>query len=170
MKKIGLFYGMNTVKTAKIAKKIQDAFGTIEVDIVAVDEVTQSDFESYDNLILGASTWFDGELPVYWEEALPELTDLKMDGKKVAIFGLGNQKDYSENFVDGIGILAEIVENAGATIVGLTSADGYNFERSKALRDGYFLGLAIDQENQSNKTDDRIKKWVEQLKIDFELI
>lgn len=170
MKKIGLFYGTNTVKTAKIAKKIQEYFGNIKVDIIAIDEVTQNDFESYNNLILGASTWFDGELPVYWEEALPELTDLKMDGKKVAIFGLGNQKDYSENFVDGIGILAEIVENAGATIVGQTSPDGYSFEKSKAIRSGHFLGLAIDQENQSNKTDERIRDWVEQLKIEFKLV
>lgn len=169
MEKIGLFYGTNAVKTAKIAEKIQKQFGDSKIEIVSVDEVTQSDFKAYKNLILGASTWFDGELPVYWEEALPELADLKMNGKKVAIFGLGNQQDYSENFVDGIGILAEIVEAAGATIVGLTDIDGYNFEKSKALRDGKFLGLAIDQENQSKKTDERIHNWVEQLKTEFDL-
>ncbi|MFV0470158.1 MAG: flavodoxin [Dysgonomonas sp.] len=167
MEKIGLFYGTNAVKTAKIAEKIQKHFGDFKVEIVSVDEVTQSDFQAYNNLIFGASTWFDGELPAYWEEALPELTDLKMDGKKVAIFGLGNQVDFSENFVDGIGILAEIVETAGAEIVGLTNSDGYSFEKSKALRNGKFLGLAIDQENQSQKTDERIRNWVEQLKTEF---
>lgn len=168
MKKIGLFYGANAVKTAKIAKKIQDAFGEIKIDVVPVEEATQKDFEIYSNLILGASTWFDGELPTYWEEALPELTDIKMDNKKVAIFGLGNQADYPENFVDGIGILSEILETSGATVVGLTDVEDYTFERSRALRENKFMGLAIDQENQSDKTDERINNWVKQLKKEFD--
>ena len=43
----------------------------------------------------------------------------------------------------------------------------YNFSESKALRDGEFIGLAIDDNNQSNLTDERVKKWVEKLKGEF---
>ena len=35
MKKIGLFYGANTVKTAAIAKKIQEVFGDSKTDLVS---------------------------------------------------------------------------------------------------------------------------------------
>lgn len=167
MKKIGLFYGTSTVKTAEIAKKVQAAFGDAAISVVAIEEAWRKDFEGYDNIILGTSTWFDGELPTYWDEILPDLDDLKLKGKKVAIFGLGNQIDYPENFVDGIGLLAETFEAGGATIVGLTSTEGYTFEKSKALRGDKFLGLAIDIDTQADKTDKRISDWVAQLKKEF---
>ena len=90
-----------------------------------------------------------------------------MKGKKVAVFGLGDQVNYPENFVDGIGILADFMVSSGATLVGKTSTEGYLFEQSRALRDGQFLGLAIDIENQSGQTHQRIKDWVEQLRKEF---
>ena len=167
MEKIGLFYGTSTVKTAKIAVKIKKAFGETNIDIVPIEEAWQKDFENYDNLIVGASTWFDGELPTYWDEIIPELESLKLKNKKVAIFGLGDQAQYPDNFVDGVGILAETFEKTGAKLIGLTSTEGYNFNGSRALRDGKLLGLAIDIENQSGETDKRIEKWVEQLKKEF---
>lgn len=167
MKKTGLFYGVSTKKTALIGKEIQEAFGDNKADVVAVEEAGKKEFEQYDNLIVGASTWFDGELPSYWDELLPELDSLKLKGKKVAIFGLGDQDGYPENFVDGIGLLAEFFESAGAQVVGFTSPEDYTFEGSRALRDGKFLGLALDQENQSDKTPARIAAWVEQLKKEF---
>lgn len=167
MKKAGLFYGVNTKKTALIGKEIQEAFGKDQADIIAIEEATKENFEAYDNLIVGASTWFDGELPTYWDELLPELDTLSLKGKKVAIFGLGDQVGYPENFVDGIGLLAEFFEKAGAVVVGNTSVDGYEFEGSLALRDGKFLGLALDQENQADKTTGRITAWVKQLKKEF---
>lgn len=168
MKKIGLFYATNTIKTANIAKKIKEAFGTgVQIDIIPIQDAWKKDFESYDNLIVGASTWFDGELPTYWDELLPEISDLKFKNKTIAIFGLGDQVNYSDNFVDGIGILAELFESAGAKIVGATSIEGYNFQKSRAVKDNKFVGLAIDMENQADKTAARIKGWVEGLKKEF---
>ena len=168
MKKIGLFYGTSTTKTAAIAKKIKEAFGNTEVDLVAVEDASEKEFESYDNIIVGVSTWFYGELPSYWDEVKPELESLNLKGKKVAVFGLGDQVKYPENFIDGVGILAEIFESAGAKVVGYTSAEGYKFESSQALKDGKFVGLAIDKENQSKLTDERVKNWVEQLRKEFD--
>ncbi len=167
MKKIGLFYGEGTAKTATVAGKIQEAFGDIKIDIVPVESAWQKDFQTYDNIIVGTSTWFDGELPTYWDEIIPELTSLKLKDKRVAVFGLGDQQNYPDNFVDGIGLLAEAFESAGATLVGLTSSEDYNFNQSRALKDKSLLGLAIDVENQSDKTNKRIQDWVEQLKKEF---
>ncbi len=167
MKKIGLFYGTTTTKTATIAKKIKSAFGNTSIDVIPAEDAWKKDFEEFDNIIVGVSTWFDGELPSYWDEVKPELEALDMKGKKVAIFGLGDQKKYPENFIDGVGLMAETFENVGATIVGLTSTEGYNFESSRAKRGDKFLGLAIDFENQHDKNDERIKEWVKQLEEEF---
>ncbi len=167
MNKIGLFYGLKAKKTAVIAEKIQDCFGG-ELKIIPVEDAWSKDFEEFDNLIIGTSTWFDGELPTYWDEILPELITINMRGKKVAIFGLGDQVNYPDNFVDGIGILADTLRNGGATIIGETSPEDYQFNKSLALKDGKFQGLAIDIENQPEKTDERIEKWCKQLKAEFD--
>jgi flavodoxin I len=167
MKKIGLLYSYNTKKTAQAAKKIAELFGEEYVNQVNVEEITEEQFKSYDNLILGVPTWFDGELPNYWDEFVPALEDMKLKGKKIAIFGAGDQKGYPENFVDGIGVMAKILEQQGAKIVGLTSTDGYEFESSKAQRGNQFTGLALDFENQVGKNKERIARWCEQLKNEF---
>lgn len=168
MKKTGLFYSNKGTRTKQVAEDLKKLFGKADIELIAIEEAWDKDFEKYSNLILGAATWFDGELPAHWDELIPEITDLKLKGKKVAVFGLGDQVHYSENFVDGIGLLAEAFEKAGAKIVGLTSTDGYDYEKSRAVRDGQFLGLAIDEVNQSDKTKDREKKWVAQLEKEFD--
>ncbi len=168
MKKIGLFYSTATAKTDIIAKKIQEAFGNdVEINIIPIEKAWKEDFEAYTNLILGTSTWFDGELPAYWDELIPELETLKMNNKFVAIFGLGDQVKYPDNFVDGVGILANVFEKCGAKIVGLTSTNTYTFLQSKAIKDDDFQGLIIDFENQHDKTEQRVKDWVVQLKKEF---
>ena len=91
MKKIGLFYGGTTAKTAVVALKIQEAFAENEVVLIPIEGATRKEFESFDNIIAGTSTWFDGELPTYWDEFMPEIESIDMTGKKVALFGLGDQ-------------------------------------------------------------------------------
>lgn len=167
MKKIGIFYSYNSNKTAKIGKKIAEAFGQKNVEEVNVEEVTEKQFLSFDNIIVGVPTWFDGELPNYWDEFVPALEDLDLKGKKVAIYGLGDQKEYPENFNDGVGIFAEIVENCGAEVIGFTLREGYTYEHSRAERGEQFCGLCIDQENQARLTNKRIEAWVSELKKEF---
>jgi len=168
MKKIGIFYGKETVKTASIASKIQELFGDSEAKMIPVEEAWEKEFEAYDNLIVGGATWFDGELPNYWDIIIPELKSLSLKGKRIAIFGLGDQVNYSENFVDSIGLLAKAFLEAGAMIVGQTSPEGYSFSQSLALKDGKLQGLAIDEDNQPEKTNKRISNWVTQLKKEFQ--
>jgi flavodoxin I len=167
MNKIALIYSFNTKKTGKIAAQINEAFGDDAVEMLNAEDITEELFLSYDRIIMGVATWFDGELPNYWDEFVPALEDLDLKGKKIALFGLGDQKGYPENFLDGVGIMAEILEACGATLVGFTSAEGYEFESSRALRDNSFAGLAIDYENQGSMNKQRVAAWVEQLKNEF---
>lgn len=168
MSKIGLIYSFNTKKTAQIAELIHKELGEI-VELINAENIDGKTFTKYSNLILGVPTWFDGELPNYWDEFVPELEDLNLKKHKIAIFGNGDQVNYSENFCDAIGLMAEIVEDCGAKLVGKTSVEGYTFEHSKAIRETHLLGLALDFENQVNKNKERVSAWVEQLKKEFEL-
>lgn len=133
MKKTAIIYSFNTKKTAKVAEQIQAAFNNEAVEMVNAEDITAEIFGSYEQMILGVPTWFDGELPNYWDEFVPDLEDMDLKSKKIALYGLGDQKGYPENFQDGIGILAEILEKQGAEIVGLTSTEGYTFESSRAV-------------------------------------
>lgn len=96
--KTGLFYGTGTEKTTFVANKIRKAFGEDQIDIIPIESAWKRDFEAYDHIIAGTSTWFDGELPTYWDEIIPELVTLDLKNKKVAIFGLGDQTNYPDNF------------------------------------------------------------------------
>ena len=162
-----IIYSFHTQKSKKISEKIIEEFGKSEIDVINAEEVSKNDFKKYDRFILSAPTWFDGELPNYWDEFVPDLEEMDLKGKKFAIFGLGDQKGYSENFCDAIGILAEIIESCGGEIVGYTSNEGYKFDSSKAQRGDQFAGLALDQENQARMTAGRIKEWIAQLKKEF---
>ncbi len=167
MGKTGLFYSFNSKKTAKIAGIIYNAFSGEDVRQINVDDVKKEHFLEFDNIIVGVSTWFDGELPYYWDELLPDLEEIDFSNKKVAVFGLGDQKGYPENFCDAIGIMTDFFEERGAVIVGKFPVEDYTFEESRALRDGEFMGLPIDQENQARLTNGRIEKWVAILKNEF---
>jgi len=167
MNKIAIIYSFNTVKTAKIAGMIKDHLGDEAVEMLNAEDITGKTFLKHKNLILGVPTWFDGELPNYWDEFVPELEELNLKGYNIALFGLGDQKNYPENFVDGMGILGKILEKRGAKLIGFTSVEGYAFEQSAALKGDNFMGLAIDYENQGSKNKERVKNWTSRLKKEF---
>jgi flavodoxin I len=168
MTKIGLFFGTQTGNTETIAEAIQTAFGDDSiVTLHNVADVELSDFDDYSNLIIGCPTWNIGELQSDWEGLYNELDDIDFSGKKVAYFGAGDQVGYADNFQDAMGILEEKISGLGGTTVGYWSIEGYEFNESKAVRDGKFVGLAIDEDNQSDLTNERINAWVTQLKQAF---
>ncbi len=165
---IAIIYSFTSNKTAKAGEKIVSGFGkSLKLDVVNADDLTEEKFLAYDQLILGVPTWFDGELPHYWDEFVPAMEEMEMKGKKVAIYGLADQVGYPENFADGVGILARLLRDRGAEIVGQTAIDNYTFESSHAIENGQFLGLVLDQENQARLSKKRIENWLEDLKKIF---
>jgi flavodoxin I len=166
MEKTGIFYSFRSVKTGQQVKKIVKALGA-DIEAVDVDIMTGDDFMQFTNYILAVPTWFDGELPNYWDEFLPSVEDEDLKGKNFAIFGGGDQKGYPEIFVDGIGLMANFLEEHGGNIVGFTSTEGYEFEGSVAQRGEQFVGLALDIENQAALTNERIENWSQDLMKNF---
>ncbi len=167
MGKIGIFYSFNSQKTKLIGEKIVELFKEGEIEAINAETVSEEEFLRYDKMILGVPTWFDGELPNYWDEFVPAIEDLDMTGKKVAIYGLADQKGYPENFGDAVGLMANLLKQRGAEIVGETSTEGYTFESSRAIQNGKFVGLILDQENQARLTQARLDMWIKQVKENF---
>ncbi|HBK72565.1 MAG TPA: flavodoxin FldA [Flavobacteriaceae bacterium] len=165
--KIGLFYGSDTGNTEEIAQIITTIIGEDNVDIHDIRKAKNSDIEKYEFLILGCPTWYDGELQSDWEDFFPNLDDIDFTGKTVALFGLGDQYGYGEWFVDGIGIIYDKIIEKGAKVVGEWPTDDYDFDESVAERDGKFVGLALDEDNESEKTEERIDMWLNQISHDF---
>lgn len=167
MEKVGLFYGSDTGNTEDIAIKIQKEFGVENIELFDVGEASIDDLENFSNIILGSSTWGIGEMQGDFEEFMNEVEDMNLIGKKIAIFGLGDADNYSDTFVDAIGIIYDIIKDKGCEIVGNVSTDEYNFDDSLGVKDGVFVGLPIDEDNESDKTDSRVRAWVDLLKKDF---
>lgn len=163
MEKIGIFYGSTTGRTQEIAEAIAEKLGNCE--LIDVANAQKDSIAKFSNLILASSTYGDGDLQGDWEDFAAGLSADDFSGKVVAIVGLGDQDGYSDSFCDCIGLLADLAQNA--TLIGKTANEGYDFAESKGLRDGEFLGLAIDDDNQSDLTPTRIEKWVEAIKGQF---
>ncbi|MEO0853263.1 MAG: flavodoxin [Cyanobacteria bacterium J06648_11] len=171
MTKIGIFYGSTSGVTEEIAEKIQQQIGEDRCDLYSMEEDFDDvdDHLKYDYLLLGCSTWGAGEVQNDWREPLFDMEVEKPDfsGKTIALFGPGDCQGHSKHFVGALGILYDQFKVLGANIVGAVSAEEYSFEKSTAIRDGQFVGLPLDEVNESEKTDQRIADWLESLKPDF---
>ncbi|MFV8818355.1 flavodoxin [Haliea sp. E17] len=178
MAKIGLFFGTDTGKTRKVAKMIKNKFDDeLMAKPVNVNRANVDEFASYSYLILGTPTLGEGLLPGLsadcegesWEEFLPQLEDVDFSERTVAIYGLGDQVGYADEFVDAMMEVYEFFTERGAKVVGAWPTEGYEFEHSEALLDGKFVGLALDLDNQSGLTEQRLDAWLAQIAGDFGL-
>ena len=165
MKTVGIFYGSSNGTTEEIAEKIKKQLS--DADVIDIANASSEQISKYDNIIFGTSTWGDGDLQDEWEDKIDILKDVDFSGKKVAFFGTGDQDGYPDTFVDAMGIIYETIEDSKATFIGEWATESYDFDESRAVVGDNFIGLVIDEDNQPNKTDDRIKSWVDKIKEQF---
>jgi flavodoxin I len=160
MKKTGVFYGSSTGNTESIAKIIANK---LDADLYNVSNKPVQEILQHQNLILGTSTWGLGDLQDDWDSFLPQLAKTDLTGKNIALFGLGDSGSYSDSFVDGMGIIHETIKDKGCKIIGLVDAGEYSYDNSKAVCDGKFIGLPLDEDNESNLTGTRINNWLTEI-------
>ena len=160
MNKTIVVFGSSTGTCEAIAEKIASKLGA---EVINVQDLTADVVADNQNLILGTSTWGAGELQDDWYDGLKVLQGTDLSGKTIALFCCGDCESYSDTFVGGIGELYDGIKPTGANFVGAVSTDGYTFDDSAAVVDGAFVGLALDDVNEDDKTDDRIDAWVAQI-------
>lgn len=172
MAKIGLFYGSNTGNTENVSFQMKEEFDKIlpgAVEVHNIGRSTPDDILKYQYLIFGIPTWNTGELQDDWDAFMPKFDSMDLKGKKVALFGLGDQNGYGFNFLDAVGILADKVMERGGQVWGLWATQSYQFEESRAKVEEYFLGLGIDEVGQTEMTRERIRAWSKDVKNEFGL-
>lgn len=157
---VTIIFGSDGGATKGVAKKISKKCQGRAVD---VKDATTADFENCAFLILGSPTYGDGTLQSDWEEHIGKLRGANLKGKKVALFGTGDQQTYPTSFLNAMGILYDELADLGASVVGFTDTAGFDYVESTAERDGRFVGLALDLDTQSGLTEKRVSAWLSQL-------
>lgn len=163
MKSIAIIYGSSTDHTKDAAEKIAELLADYSPTLTDIYDGDEEPFKTHDFLILGISTWGVADLQDDWSDFFPKLEQIDFTGKTVALFGLGDASIYPSSYVDAMGILYEEVIKKGATVVGHVAPEGYDFQYSRALVDGKFVGLPLDDDYEPELTEERIVNWVEQL-------
>jgi len=158
-----IFYGSSTGNTQRAAEAIAKALGIKDVFDISKDGIEK--IGEYDKIILGTSTWGDGDLQDNWDSEWSRFEQLDFSGKTVALFGLGDQESYSDHYLDAMGTIYQAVIKNGANVVGEWSSEGYVHDESAAeVESGFFVGLALDEDNESDLTASRIDSWCSQIK------
>ena len=174
MSKTAIFYSPQGGNVDSVANRLGEMIGNDKVDIIPVIEVEKGDLNKYNQIILVGSTvgtdhWNNEVVVDEWIEFFKKIKDISFEEKKVAIVGLGNCVLYPEHFADGMADLYERITKQNAKVLGKVDAKDYDFEDSEAVNDdGFFCGLAIDEDNEAELTTERIEKWILILKSDFE--
>ncbi len=159
-----IIYAPEKGSVAKVASVINKILGSDSI-CISIKNFKIKDIESYDKIIFGISTigrnsWNSDYTDNDWDVFFDKLKDINWEGKTVAVFGLGDQVNYPNNFVDAIGWLYDKLKSLNVNIVGFVENTGYDFIESEALRENKFVGLPIDEDNEPEKSEDRIKKWL----------
>lgn len=171
MAKIGIFFGSSTGATREAAEVLADEIKGAELIDMEEDFDGIDQFEDYDVLLIGSSTWGQGDPQRDWVDPLYELSNDQPDlsGKKVAFFGAGDQKTHGEHFVSALGKMHDLFVSLGASAYGYTPTEGFDYEYSLAEKEGKFCGLAFDNVNQEDLTEERVTQWAGQLKSEMGL-
>ena len=164
MNKTCIIYGSSTGTCQDLASRIAAKLGVDNADVFDAGSISAEQLEGYQNLVLGTSTWGAGEMQDDWYDGVKAVKAANLNGKTVAIFGCGDSEGYSDTFCGGMGELYNTAKEAGAKIIGQVSTDGYTYDDSEAVVDGQFVGLALDEVNEDDKTDERIDAWVAAIK------
>jgi flavodoxin I len=166
MATIGIFFGSTEGNTERVVNRIQELFGD-EAELFNVNSASAEDMQPFPCLILACPTWEIGQLQEDWDSFIEEIEKVDYAGKKVTYLGLGDADGYPDTFLDAMGIIHDRIKDKGAAFVGAWPTEGYNFSASKGLVNGKFLGLGIDEDNQKDLTEERVEKWVAQLRQEF---
>lgn len=164
MKETIIIYGSTSGNCESIANRIAEAIGVPTSSVIKASNLTSELIKGNTNLILGSSTWASGDLQDEWYDAIEIIKSSNLVGKTVAVFGCGDSSGFSTTFCDAMFTLYEAAKSAGANMIGSVSTDGYTFDESASVVNGEFVGLAIDEDNESDRTANRIAAWVENIK------
>jgi flavodoxin I len=166
--RIAVVYGSTTGATRTAARRVVELLAPEEPELIDAADATPDALDAYDVWVCGVSTWGLGEMQEDWSLLAHRLEKADLGRLTAAVFGLGDQKTYPDTFCNAMGELARLLRSRGARLVGRWGVEDYRFSGSTAVEDGAFLGLALDQENQPTRSEERLRQWVGQLRAELD--
>ena len=117
MTKTIIAYGSTTGNTLLLAEKVEEVLKRQngDVELVEVTKISPSNLTAYDLILLGSSTWGDGELQDDFIDFEQEMNEIDLTGKLAACFGPG-ESDYPL-FCEAVDILENRLGSCGAKLV-----------------------------------------------------
>ena len=144
---VGFVYGSYTGVTEEITHDMASKIEADDIEVIEVCNADTKDFGRFDLLMLGLSTWYDGDLQSDWEDYFDTFKTI----------------DFTNLIV-----LAQVVLENGGTIIGNWPSKDYDFSASKALKDEHtFYGLALDEDNEPQKSPGKIETWLTQVQQEY---
>ncbi len=114
---ISIIYGSTTGNTERVADMLKDQLTDHDVNIVNVADVKDDDYSNAELVLLGSSTWGYGELQDDFAIHYDTLSNAQLAGKKVAVFGCGDEDGFADVFCEAVNLISDKAEDCGATIV-----------------------------------------------------
>merc|ERR1711948_138860 len=132
---VGLFYSTSTGNTEAAADWIKQKFSGDITDPTDIGEVDVSDLEGYSSLIVGAPTWNTGADEGRSGTAWDEVIE------EIKDLDLSGKK---------------------LAVFGCGDSSSYGDYFCDVI-EGKFCGLPLDEDNESDMTEDRVAAWCEQI-------
>lgn len=175
MKKVLLLFWGKGGNVERAAEKVNAMFSPGEIDMFDLVSFDVSTINDYHLIILGGSTigaeiWTDVKDDNEWSRFFRAVEKHDLTGKYAAFFGLGDQVLYPDHYVDALGIFKEEMKKTKVKHIGKWPTEGYRFTDSDGYDGNMFFGLALDEDRQKELTQERAKKWTDQLRREAELV
>ena len=174
MKKIALIFWPRGGNVEKAADMIMNALNQEEAERYSVTDVNEEILRAHPVFIVGGSTvgaetWREADDSNVWNDFFRLLDRIDTQDKKVAFFNLGDQVLYPLHFADDLRIFEDEFSRRKFTIGGRWPVEGYDFSDSEGVKDDHFFGLALDEDWQSDLSEERINQWLAKVKKEFGL-
>ncbi|PIU68201.1 MAG: flavodoxin [Armatimonadetes bacterium CG07_land_8_20_14_0_80_40_9] len=119
MAKAIVIYGSTTGSTEELSGSVVEGLteGGLEVTLKNVVDANVNELKDYEVIVLGSSTWEEGELQDDFIDFHDKMKDVSLTDKKSAVFGLGDSDGYPDTFCKAVDILEEKLKECGAKLI-----------------------------------------------------
>lgn len=143
MAKAIVIYGSTTGNTEILSGAVEKGLqkGGVEVTVMNVTKAELDNLGEFDLIVLGCSTWEEGELQEDFIPFYDAMTKDHFDQRKVAVFGPGDSEMYPDFFCEAITLIETKLKECGAEIV--TESLRVDGDIDPALADAENWGLKV---------------------------
>lgn len=119
MKKAVIVYGSSTGNTRAAAEWINAALSAagMGVDLYDAADIRPASTALYDLVVLGSSTWGEGDMQDDFLGFYEEMDEDVLKGKKTAVFGCGDSAMFPDCFCRAVDMILDKAKQCGAKIV-----------------------------------------------------